>query len=154
MLETGAVLQVVNTQTGAMTTGSTTIPADDTIPQNTEGFEVMTLAVTPKSATSKLKIEVVVVASHTTDTASVVAALFQDSTANALACASFTQSAAGGIVNTRLTHYMTSGTTSSTTFKVRIGSGTAGTITFNGIGGARYYGGVLASSITITEIAV
>ena len=32
----GRVVQVVNTSTVASTTGTTTIPADDTIPQNTE----------------------------------------------------------------------------------------------------------------------
>jgi hypothetical protein len=36
---------------------------------------------------------------------------------------------------------------------VRIGKDSGGTITFNGMGGARKLGGVLASSITITEIA-
>lgn len=148
----GAVVQVVNVQNVAMSTGSTTIPADDTIPQSGEGFEVMTLAITPKSATNKLLIEVVVVASHASDQASVVAALFQDLGASAIACVSFTQSAAGGFSNQRLVHYMTSGGTSATTFKVRVGSATAGTITINGVGGARYYGGVLCCSITITEI--
>jgi hypothetical protein len=49
---------------------------------------------------------------------------------------------------------MDAGTTSETTFKVRAGGEEAGTTTFNGVGGARKYGGVLASSITITEIAV
>ena len=34
----GKILQVVNTQTGAMSTGTTTIPHDATIPQITEGF--------------------------------------------------------------------------------------------------------------------
>lgn len=83
MLDAGAVLQVVNTQTGVMSTGITTIPNDDTIPQNTEGAEVMTLAITPKSATSKLKIDVVANLAAAT-TGNVIAALFQDSTANVL----------------------------------------------------------------------
>jgi hypothetical protein len=42
--------------------------------------------------------------------------------------------------------------TSATTFKVRIGPATAVTFTFNGYGGTnRLFGGVVASSITITE---
>ena len=55
----GGVVQVVNTTTGAVATGTTTMPQDDTIPQNTEGDEYMTLAITPKDATNKLKIDVV-----------------------------------------------------------------------------------------------
>ena len=49
---------------------------------------------------------------------------------------------------------MTAGTGSSTTFKVRAGGQNAGTTTFNGNVSARKYGGVLLSSLTITEIQV
>ena len=49
---------------------------------------------------------------------------------------------------------MTAGTTSSTTFKGRAGLSAAGTLSFNGFGGARRFGGVMASSITITEVQV
>lgn len=48
-------------------------------------------------------------------------------------------------------HIMTAGTTSATTFKVRCGGNAAGTTTFNGQATARKYGGVMASSIQITE---
>ena len=41
----GDMVQRVNTQTGAVATGTTLLPNDDTIPQNTEGTEFMTLAV-------------------------------------------------------------------------------------------------------------
>jgi hypothetical protein len=47
---------------------------------------------------------------------------------------------------------MTSGTTSATTFRVRAGASSAGTTTFNGSGGARFLGGVYASSIVIQEV--
>ena len=46
---------------------------------------------------------------------------------------------------------MVAGTTSETTFKVRFGGNASGTMTFNGRLGSRKYGGVFASSITITE---
>lgn len=152
MLDAGAVLQVVNTTTGAMSTGSTTIPNDDTIPQNTEGAEVMLLSITPKSASSKLKIDVVVnIASAATG--NVIAALFQDSTANALAAVCEYTATTNGNMRLVFTHFMTAGTTSTTTFKVRTGCNNAGTVTFNGASGARLFGGVMASSITITEIA-
>ena len=52
-------LQEISAETGAVATGTTIIPYDDTIPQITEGTEFMTLAITPISATSKLIIEVV-----------------------------------------------------------------------------------------------
>ena len=150
----GEILQVVNTQTGAVATGTTTIPVDDTIPQNTEGDQYMSLAITPKSSTSKLKIDVVFYGQSAAGEIRHTVALFQDTTADALAAMSGTSiSGTGSTGAVTFSHYMTSGTTSSTTFKIRAGLASAGTLTFNGSGGARIYGGVLASSITITEIA-
>jgi hypothetical protein len=149
----GAVVQVVHTQTGAVATGTTVIPIDDTIPQNTEGDEQMSLAITPTNASNILYIDVTVMASSGIAAITrVIAALFQDSTADALAAAfSMDSNQYGGqMVNFR--HKMTAGTTSATTFKVRVGLPAAGTHTFNGLAGGRYLGGVLASSITITEV--
>jgi hypothetical protein len=146
----GSVVQVVSYQTGAVATGTTVMPNDDTIPQNTEGDQYMSLAITPTSATNKLKIDVV----FNWENANVQhgIALFQDSTAGALAAIQAYNS--GGACNaTHFTHYMTSGTTSSTTFKVRAG-GASGTLTFNGVSSARKLGGTMVSSITITEIKV
>tara|TARA_R110002167_G_scaffold303590_1_gene507825 strand:+ start:1205 stop:1906 length:702 start_codon:yes stop_codon:yes gene_type:complete len=151
-LALGKVVQVVNVQTGAVASGSTTIAWDDTIPQNTEGTEYMTLAITPTSATSKLRIDVVCHVTVIAGGYKVVTALFQDSTADALAVGfGFADSSAGQVRTSPFTHYMTAGTTSETTFKVRAGAHAGGTTTFNGAAGARKYGGVMASSITITE---
>lgn len=149
---TGDVVQVVNSQTGAVATGTTVLPYDDTIPQNTEGDQYMSLAITPTSATNKLRIDVTAVVSHSITNQFLAAALFQDSTANALACCPMFQPNAAGPVTIKFSHYMTAGTTSATTFKVRCGGQSAGTTTFNGASGSRIYGGVLASSITITEV--
>lgn len=147
----GVIVQVVNTQTGTTATGTTTIPFDNTIPQNTEGDQYMTLAVTPTDTANKLRIEVVFVCDYSTP-AHVALALFQDSTANALAATVQYIGDATGTLTICLSHYMTAGTTSATTFKVRAGGHTAGTLRFNGSSAAQLFGGVLASGITITEI--
>lgn len=152
-VSSGTVLQVVNYQTGAVATGTTQMPYDDTIPQNTEGNEYMSLAITPKSATSKLVIQIIAMFTGNPGAGmSLTLALFQDSTANALAAIDSYQTTNGGVLTIPLIHYMTSGTTSSTTFKVRAGMASAGTTTFNGTNSGRYFGGVAASSITITEV--
>jgi len=149
----GSIIQVVNIQTGTLATGTTTIPIDNTIPQNTEGTEFMTLAITPTSATSKLIIDVIWCGAISVTGTTMAVALFQDSTANALAVSSVSPPASAYIVSVPLRHYMTAGSTAMTTFKIRAGMGAAGTTTFNGAGGIGYFGGTLASSITITEIA-
>lgn len=147
----GAVVQSVNTQTAAVATGTTVIPFDDTIPQNTEGDQYLSLAVTPTSATNRLRIDVVLFGTYSV-AAWLIAALFQDATAGALAAfANYQQTATAGN-GSAFTHTMTAGTTSATTFKVRAGGNTAGTTTVNGQSAGRIFGGVMASSLTITEL--
>jgi hypothetical protein len=146
------IIQVVNTMNGAVATGTTTIPQDDTIPQITEGTQFMTLAITPTSATSLLKIDVVINGAASSGN-SWATALFQDSTANALAATNFSVAANNLVSYSGFTHFMTAGTTISTTFRVRCGTVTAGTFTFNGQSAGRIFGGVIASSITISEVA-
>ena len=152
-LPAGSVVQVVNFTTGALATGTTTIPTDDTIPQITEGNQYLSLAITPTSATNKLFFQVIVMAAHSTDLWLSVA-IFQNSIANAIAATAGYQGVGTGGLVVPLNFYMTSGTTSSTTFTVRCGGHSGGTLTFNGQNGSRFFGGVMSSSITITEIKV
>ena len=148
----GNVIQVVNTMNSTVATGTGTIPQDDTIPQNTEGTEFMTLAITPTNATSKLKIDVVVNGAGSGANSWIVG-LFQDSTVNAISAINYNMAANNVSSPASFTYYMTAGTTSSTTFRIRVGCSTAGTFTFNGQSSSRLLGGVMASSITIMEIA-
>ena len=151
----GKIIQVVNVMDSAVGTGTTTLPHDDTIPQKTEGVEHMTLAVTPTNASNILVIEVVFCGDTTASAGNPFGiALFQDSTAGALASISTGFDGAGHSITASFLHKMTAGTTSETTFKVRAASHASGTTTFNGTASARKYGGVMASSITITEISV
>ena len=146
------IVQVVNYQTGAVATGTTILPVDDTIPQKTEGDQYMTLDITPTSASNKLLIEVIWNGAQSVNNY-LSAALFQDTTSDALITATAgVQINANTPVQIKILHYMTAGTTSKTTFKVRAGSSGAATTTFNGQYGERRFGGRLLSSITITEI--
>lgn len=147
------VLQRVFMQTGAVNTGVTLQVADDTIPQITEGNEYMTLAITPKSATSKLVIKAKFCGSSSSGAGVIVVALHQDAVANALTADTFPASAAGSLGSKELSWSMTSGTTSSITFRIRAGGNVFGTTTFNGSGGNRFFGGVYNSYIEITEYA-
>lgn len=150
----GSVVQEVYTQTGAVASGTTQIPYDNTIPQNTEGDEYMTLAITPTNSSNTLRIEALINFSNSTGSASCCAALFQDSTANALNAVAGASSGGAIPSQMKIVHEMTAGTTSATTFKVRAGPNAAQTFTFNGSSGAGIFNGVYMSSITITEIAV
>ena len=150
----GKVVQVVSTQTGAVATGTGTYSANDNIPTTSNGNEYLTLAITPTNASNKLKIETVVVASSSGANETFYNVLHQDSTSNALASTAMWNETATTIISVPLIHYMTAGTTSSTTFKLRAGCGSAQTMTLNGHTTGRIFGGVFATSITITEISV
>jgi len=139
--------QIVSSTLGTVATGTTIIPQDDTIPQNTEGDQYLSLAITPTNASSTLEIEVLVFLAGAGNPA---IALFQDSTASALSAA-IGFSSANWCEGINLKYTMTAGTTSATTFKVRGGTGTAGTTTVNGFTSARLYGGAMVSQISIKE---
>ena len=149
----GKLVQVVYASISTVQTGTTTIPNDDTIPQNTEGTEFLTLAVTPTSSTNNLVIEARFNVSHTAGPTSIIGALFQDSTANALAVSAITDPGANVLSEMTFYYKKVSGTTSSTTFKIRIGNDSASTVTINGSNSARKFGGVYSSWIQISEIA-
>lgn len=148
----GNVLQVVSFQTGATATGTTTVPFDNTPPQKTEGVQYMSLAITPKSATSVLVIEVIALLYSGSSGGNIMLALFQDDIASAIAASHFQLGTNIGFP-CPMRHTMLAGSEATTTFKFRAGHQVGGTVTFNGIGGSPYLGGLPASSITITEYA-
>lgn len=148
----GKVLQQVHSSSSALASGTTQIPLDDTIPQNTEGTEFLTATITPASSSNILLIEIEVTITSAGG-GNIIGALFQDSTAGALAATNARPQGndPGPLI---LRHRMTAGTTSATTFKFRAGPPTSTTVYLNGnSAGVRIFGGVCASSITVTEIA-
>lgn len=154
-LPAGSVLQMVQSIVTASSTGTTTIPLDDTIPQNTEGDQVTTVSITPKYTTSRLVIRGWCHYANDTSAATrEVLALFQDSTAGALAAGvkSRTSGENDLIQCVRVEHEMAAGTTSSTTFKIRVGASSASTTRINGEGASRILGGVLNSGIIVYEV--
>ena len=148
------LVQQVYVESGSVATGTTAIPQDDTIPQITEGDQYMAASITPTSANNRLRIRALLHATHSTTTAVIIAALFQDSTANALQVGTV-QNGFAALVNSVLLEFeMVAGSTNSTTFKIRIGGNQAGTLTFNGHSAGRIFGGALKSTLTIEEFAV
>lgn len=136
--------------TGASTTSQ--IPLDDTIPQNTEGAEFMTLAITPTSATNRLRIEFNANASAGGSAQGPVVALFQDTTADALQVRSTRPADSNHPSPIHLLHDMVAGTTSATTFKIRFGRNSTSASAF--IGQAKdsaTYGAADPSILTIEE---
>lgn len=149
----GHVIQAQYYPFSAMDTGTTPIPYDNTIPQITEGKQFMNAVFTPKKATSKLKITTTAILTSSVS-AKVIVALFRDSFSNAIATGTDCRIYAvgtGGLIS--FISYVNAVSVNTTTFTVRAAIDRAGTTTFNGELGSAYFGGTLASSITIEEIA-
>lgn len=148
----GQTVQHVRTTSGAVATGTTALPYDDSVPQSTEGDQYMGQAITPTSAANVLAVEMIGMFAHSSSGVGVGMALFQDSVASALAAVFQTSQAANAAFVMKLQHWMLAGTTSSTTMKMRAGGGTGATVTINGTGGSRLYGGAATSFLDVREL--
>jgi hypothetical protein len=145
------LVQYVQTSTSATDDLTTLFPFDDTIPQNTEGEEVLTLAITPKNASNILLIKFNSFGSVTNT--GCVAALFQDATAGALSASIWISALTDIMFNGVLNYKMAAGTTSATTFKVRMGPVNPGQHVYvNGSAGGRLFGGVASTTLEIWEL--
>lgn len=154
----GKILQIVNTQSGAyVNLGATTIPLDDTIPQITEGNAITALntAITPASTNNKILVEVVVQLSHVYTYGELCLFNTDIHATNAIAVASIPYCGDAYTAEARLLYYGTAPVAAATTYQVRVGNHQASNWHLNGRStvGARDFGGVLISSMTITEIA-
>ena len=150
----GKLVQFKSAEYTTRTSVNTAIPFDDTVPQNDEGTEIITLAITPASTSNKLVIEFFMPFWDGDSIRVGTAALFQDSTADALAVGAAANAATNYAIQLGMIHIMDAGTTSQTTFKIRVGPN-AGTMYLNKRGDADYFGSTtLHTTLQITEIEV
>lgn len=148
----GTFIATVENRVTGVATGTTTVPNDNTIPQNTEGDQYMTQSLTPTSAANILQIEAVAQVTQNASGANSIMALFQDTTANALATAATNVTSSGQPVQMKIDAAILAALTVSTAFKIRIGPDSAATTTFNGTGGAARFNGTYTSFIRIREV--
>lgn len=153
-LPDGTVIGFAYTQSQTGADYTSTIPSDNTIPQNTEGTEVLSVSITPKSTTSLLKVEVQLSASEQGNTSNfLTAALFLNSETDARAAIQVGAMYSTPMGNNGTMIYtMVSGSTSAKTFKVRCGMDTNAAWCFNKNWYQDTLGGTFISSITVTEI--
>lgn len=140
------------TATGAVATGTTLLPYDDTIPQITEGIEFITVAHTPKKIGNKLKVSAHLSLANSVGTAHMSVAIFKDAVANALAAAAQHYITVNSSSQLIVEYEEIVASLSAATWRVRAGSNQAGTTTFNGNSAARIFGGVMESFIQVEEI--
>ena len=131
------------------------VGVDDSIPTLTEApvASNLNVTITPKSSSNTLMIEMNVQFSIQSTAAYVVGCLFKDSGTNAIAATTtFIDLNQGSSIIT-LRYFESAGSTSSRTYKAGFGNSRGNITIINGdASGGRYFGGVAASSLTVTEI--
>lgn len=145
----GDVVQRIETTSSAYVSAAVIIPADNTIPQNTEGTELLTATLSPTSGANFLS--VVAKAWLVNNVAGrAIIALFRDTTASAIAAGLVTPS--GDILPVEARTRVNAAATTSTTFKLRYGPEGASTIFVNGSTAAALFGGTLVSGLFVEEL--
>jgi hypothetical protein len=148
----GAVLKVSSTSSSTPGSTTTTIPLDNTIPQSSEGAEIITLSFTPTSASSRVLVFFNFCYSSNVNTP--IAALFFDSDASAT-CSSFlnTVPSSGYAQNAHIMFDLPSWS-GSKTIKIRAGpnfySG-APAFFWNKITSGDVFNGTMKTTLTVIE---
>lgn len=162
-LQAGSPVQVWFTSSTASATGTTDMVMDTTIPQITEGDQVLASTGTPLYSTSKLIVEAQAWLDEDTNTSSsgIQCCLFRDGTADSIGgCRinAVASNAEGGLLehfNYKGETVVASNAASSTVFSLRcglFGNGTGSSLRWNGQAGGSLLNGGLVTIIKVTEI--
>jgi hypothetical protein len=145
-----SLIQVVNASYGAPQSATTQVPLDGTIPSSSEGDEVMSLNITPTSASNNLRIDVVVNVSANAATTMTVGILRDGDPAWRTSVPQILP-ASYEMYNVSFSYFTNAVSTATVAWKVRMGPSSAGSVVLNG-NPSPLYAGTVASSITISEI--
>ena len=128
------------------------IPFDDTIPQNTEGAQIVSVTITPKSTTNILRCIFLGNGGQSNSADDLcIAAMFKNSDASAMKSGlTYSRQYYTGVPC--IIHEFVPGSTSLQTISVRMGSYAASTMFVNGTSTSRTFGGSLGCTLIVEEI--
>lgn len=127
------------------------IPFDDTPPQITEGTQVLSVAITPKSTTNRVRVRFQAEGSTSTAGTLLIAALFVNSGANAVRATYVTIDTALYARPLTFEFEHVPGALTAQTYSVRVGAN-SGTAALNGHTSGRLLGGAMAATLLVEEI--
>ncbi|MCP4899895.1 MAG: hypothetical protein GY906_23250 [bacterium] len=148
----GVTVQEFNLERELVDSTTTAMPADDTIPQNTEGKELFSQAITPTDAANIIEVELeIYLGTDASNTYSTVG-LF-DGASDAIRGWVFSHHNNSFMDVMRVKHRFVAGGTSEITLALRYGPNSGGNTTYiNQDTTAAHLGGVLLTTMTIREI--
>ena len=150
ILYPGSIVQTVYGEYTANTNLTNPIPWDDTIPQNTEGTEIISLPITPRFATSKILLTASGKGALTVVGAMIVA-VFRDAIVDAIAGDQADSPVATWLFPFSFNYQDSPATTSAITYKFRVGP-SSGTMRLNGYTTGGVLGGAMRTTLIAQEI--
>lgn len=130
------------------------IPGDDSVPQITEGGQILTLAISPRFVDSTILLRFQGNVARTVASGGIGAAMFRNTVSDTIGSSFIVSASAGNPLPIEIEDMDSPATTSATTYTVRAGPTSAGTIRFNGQTGTRIFGGTQAATLIAQEIKV
>lgn len=148
----GTVLQTRVVTQSAWASLSQAMPFSDSVPQISQGAQIMSLWITPTRADSVLVFHFAAMVATNTG-GSINAAIFRDPVASAVAAHSVYESIAGVMANLSFGHSEVSGSTVARSYTVRLGTTNGGyVISLNGTPSGRIFGGTAKAQFIIQEV--
>ncbi len=149
----GSVIDSVYVELKTSITGSVAIPKDDTPPQSTEGTEIISASITPKAATSRIRVRLSGFVGGANNSQEATCAFFLNSDTGAIYAEHVKMDLNGAdSMNFTAEFEFPAGTVSPITVKARFGKESTGTWRINGDVSGRLYGGVAALTMILEEV--
>src|SRR4029077_10586004 len=150
MVGPGGVIQTSYAEYTANSNLTAVIPPDDTIPQNTEGTEILAATITPRFSSSRVLVQFQGYGAMSVAPFQFIVALFRDAVVNALAAGFSTNDGiVAGMSNAIICYQDSPSSTSAITYRIRIGPQGAGTLRMNGTPSGRFFGGTSRSTLVV-----
>ena len=119
----------------------------------TEGTEILSAAITPKSTTNRIRIRFQGWGGGLLGGTHNVCAAFVNGGADAVAASAQRYSEGNQPYPMFLEHEYVPGSTSTQTITIRVGPAVSTTWSVNGVGGSRYFGGVAKCTLVLEEVS-
>lgn len=152
LVQSGSVIQTVSATPYTANANLGTIPLDNTIPQNTEGTQILTLNITPRSSTSQIRLLFNGFGGADTSGVCLTVAVFRSGNVNALKTVSASAPNPNNLIMLSLDWIDTPASTAQQTYSIRAGINVnIGRMNGN-VSIGQFFGGSAACTLVAQEI--
>lgn len=131
---------------------TSSIPLDDTIPQSSEGTQILSLVIVPRTTTSKFRITSTIRGTTGTGAQAMLMSICASTQTDAIAAGYTNIDTANYVRVLPLDTEWTPGTTSPVTISTRVAPSLGATLYLNGNSGGRVLGGASKCTLTVEEV--